>query len=42
MAIAQGVPITGVAYMAGHSDVQMVLKTYGHMLDRPKLPSFGW
>lgn len=41
MAISQGVPITGVAYIAGHSDVSMVVKTYGHMIDRPKLPSFS-
>lgn len=41
MAIAQGVPLTGVAYLAGHSDVSMVVKTYGHMIDRPKLPSFS-
>lgn len=37
-AIAQGTPMTGVAYLAGHKDTRMVMTTYGHMIDRPKLP----
>lgn len=38
MAIEQGIPITGVAYLAGHTDTRMVIQTYGHMINRPKLP----
>lgn len=38
MAIEQGTPLTGVAYMAGHTDTRMVIQTYGHMINRPKLP----
>lgn len=38
MAIEQGTPITGVAYIAGHTDTRMVVQTYGHMINRPKLP----
>lgn len=38
MAIEQGTPITGVAYLAGHADTTMVIQTYGHMVNRPKLP----
>ena len=38
MAIEQGTPITGVAYMAGHTDTRMVIQTYGHMINRPNLP----
>jgi integrase len=41
MAIAQGVPLTGVAYIAGHKNTRMVIQTYGHMIDAPKLPSFN-
>lgn len=37
-AIEQGIPITGVAYLAGHSDTRMVMQTYGHMINRPSLP----
>ena len=40
-AIAQGVPLTGVAYIAGHVDTQMVMRTYGHMIDRPALPQLS-
>jgi integrase len=38
MAIEQGIPITGVAYLAGHKDTRMVMTTYGHMINRPNLP----
>lgn len=41
MAIAQGVPLTGVAYLAGHKNTRMVIQTYGHLIDAPKLPSFS-
>ena len=37
-AIEQGIPITGVAYLAGHANTRMVIETYGHMVNRPKLP----
>jgi integrase len=36
--IEDGVPLTGVAYIAGHSDTTMVQRTYGHMVNRPALP----
>lgn len=38
-AIEQGTPITGVAYLLGHSDTTMVVKNYGHMINRPSLPT---
>ncbi|WP_414573147.1 site-specific integrase [Nostoc sp. CCY 9925] len=38
-AIDQGTPITGVAYLLGHSDTTMVIKNYGHMINRPSLPN---
>jgi integrase len=38
-AIEQGVPITGVAYLAGHKDTRMVMTTYGHMINRPSMPN---
>ncbi|MBW4558467.1 MAG: site-specific integrase [Trichormus sp. ATA11-4-KO1] len=38
-AIEQGIPLTGIAYLAGHSDTSMVIKTYGHMINRPDLPT---
>jgi integrase len=41
LAIEQGTPITGVAYLAGHSSTQMVMTTYGHMINRPDLPDLG-
>ncbi len=28
----------GVAYLLGHTDTIMVMKTYGHMINRPDLP----
>lgn len=37
-AIEQGIPITGVAYLAGHTDTRMVMTTYGRMINRPSLP----
>jgi integrase len=37
-AIEQAVPLTGVAYLLGHSDTRMVATTYGHLIDRPSLP----
>lgn len=41
-AIDQGIPLTGVAYLLGHSDTRMVSQIYGHMINRPSLPSiFG-
>lgn len=38
-AIEQGIPITGVAYLAGHKDTSMIIKNYGHMINRPSLPN---
>jgi len=38
-AIEQGTPLTGVAYLLGHSDTRMVATTYGHLINRPDLPS---
>lgn len=38
-AIEQGCPLTGVAYLLGHSDTRMVAQTYGHLINRPELPS---
>jgi len=38
-AIEQGCPLTGVAYLLGHSDTRMVAQTYGHLINRPSLPS---
>jgi integrase len=40
-AIEQGIPITGVAYIAGHADTRMVMQTYGHMINRPSLPEIS-
>lgn len=40
-AIEQGIPITGVAYIAGHADTRMVMQTYGHMINRPPLPDMN-
>lgn len=37
-AIEQGTPLTGVAYLLGHSDTRMVAQTYGHLINRPNLP----
>jgi integrase len=38
-AIEQGLPLTGVAYLLGHSDTRMVAQTYGHLINRPSLPN---
>jgi integrase len=38
-AIEQGCPLTGVAYLLGHSDTRMVAQTYGHLIGRPSLPN---
>jgi integrase len=38
-AIEQGIPLTGVAYLLGHSDTRMVATTYGHLINRPSLPN---
>ncbi|MBD2409472.1 site-specific integrase [Nostoc calcicola FACHB-389] len=38
-AIDQGIPITGLAYLLGHSDTTMIIKNYGHMINRPNLPN---
>jgi len=38
-AIEQGIPLTGVAYLLGHSDTRMVSRTYGHLINRPSLPN---
>jgi integrase len=40
-AIEQGIPLTGIAYLAGHSDTRMVMQTYGHMINRPDLPTLN-
>lgn len=37
-AIEQGCPLTGVAYLLGHTDTRMVAQTYGHLINRPSLP----
>ncbi len=36
--VEDGIPPTGIAYIAGHSDTTMIQKTYGHMINRPNLP----
>ena len=38
MAIEQGMPITQIAYLMGHSSTVMVMKQYGHMINKPSLP----
>jgi integrase len=38
MALEEGTSLPGVAYLAGHSDLSMVIRTYGHMITRPSLP----
>lgn len=40
-AIAQGLPLTDVAYLLGHSDTQMVMRTYGRTLRLPELPNMS-
>ncbi|MFN6537057.1 MAG: tyrosine recombinase XerC [Nostoc sp. EkiNYC01] len=36
--IEQGIPLTGMAYLLGHTDTTMVMKTYGHIVNKPNLP----
>lgn len=36
--IDQHIPLTGIAYLAGHRDTRMVMETYGHLVNRPELP----
>lgn len=36
--IAQGLPLTDIAYLLGHKNTRMVMETYGHMIGQPKLP----
>jgi integrase len=38
-AIEQGIPLTSVAYLLGHTDTTMVMQTYGHIVHRPSLPN---
>jgi integrase len=40
-AVEQGIPLTGVAYLAGHANTRMVMQTYGHLINRPSLPVFN-
>jgi integrase len=37
-AIDQGASLPDVAYILGHKDTRMVSQTYGHLINRPKLP----
>jgi integrase len=37
-ALAAGLSVPEVAYLAGHADGSMIVRTYGHILDRPSLP----
>ncbi|MBD2079322.1 site-specific integrase [Leptolyngbya sp. FACHB-17] len=36
-----GMPVTQVAYLLGHSNATMVIKTYGHLINRHELPDLG-
>lgn len=38
-AIEQGMALTSVAYLMGHSNPRMLIERYGHMINRPSLPS---
>lgn len=38
-AIEQGISLTGVSYLLGHSDTRMVCRTYAHLINRPSLPN---
>jgi integrase len=40
-AISQGLPLTDIAYLLGHRDTQMVMRTYGRTLGLPELPDLG-
>lgn len=37
-AIEQGCPLTGLAYLAGHTSTRMIMDTYGHMVNLQSLP----
>jgi integrase len=37
--LAQGIPITEIAYLLGHSDTAMILKVYGHRIGTPTMPT---
>jgi integrase len=37
--LESGLSVPQVAYLAGHKDNTMVLRTYGHVIDRPSLPA---
>lgn len=41
-ALEQGIDAPTVSYAMGHRDTTMVMKVYGHMVNRPKLPRFGF
>jgi integrase len=38
IALEQGTPIATVAYLLGHSDLSMVMRTYGHLVSKPVMP----
>jgi integrase len=38
-ALESGMNPVGVAYLLGHTDSSMVMKTYGHIIHRPDLPT---
>jgi integrase len=40
-AIDQGASLPDVAYILGHKDTRMVSQTYGHIVNRPKLPDLN-
>lgn len=39
--IANGMSLHQAQYVAGHASPRLILETYGHMLDRPKMPDWG-
>lgn len=39
--IEAGIPMTGVAYLLGHTDTTMVSRVYGHMINRPNVPALS-
>ncbi len=41
-ALEQGIDAPTVSYTMGHRDTTMVMKVYGHMVNRPKLPKLGF
>lgn len=38
--VNQGIPLTEIAKMLGHSSLEMLSKTYGQSLNQPKLPNY--